>query len=143
MKLGTQKPSLTAFTRAYLECALWSSNDERGGRGDGGTPLDENYSLESLAPETLLRAIKDCAAFEEANAQDFVRSLPMRKQNEGSTTTQSEYAGHDFWLTRNGHGAGFWDGDWSEPQASRLTAASKAFGSIDLYVGDDGRLYFS
>lgn len=23
-------------------------------------------------------------------------------------------AGHDLWLTRNGHGAGFWDGDWRD-----------------------------
>jgi hypothetical protein len=50
-------------------------------------------------------------------------------------------AGHAFWLTRNGHGAGFWDGDWPEPHASALDEASKAFGSFDLYVGDDGMIH--
>ncbi len=49
-------------------------------------------------------------------------------------------AGHDFWLTRNGHGCGFWDGDWPEPQASLLTQASKAFGGVDPYVSDDGEV---
>ena len=47
------------------------------------------------------------------------------------------------WLTRNGHGAGFWDGDWPEPVASRLTKSAKRFGSFDLYVGDDGKVHGS
>ena len=50
-------------------------------------------------------------------------------------------AGHDFWLTRCGHGAGFWDGDRPEPAATVLTKASKAYGEVDLYIGDDGKVY--
>lgn len=48
--------------------------------------------------------------------------------------------GHDFFLTRCGHGAGFWDrglgelGDWLTDRANR-------YGEQDAYVGDDGRLY--
>jgi len=57
--------------------------------------------------------------------------------------TVDEKAGHDFWLTRNGHGAGFWDGDWQEPAGAELSKASKAFGEINLYVSDDGKLYLS
>ena len=52
-------------------------------------------------------------------------------------------AGADFWFTRNGHGVGYWDGDYPEPQATRLDDASKRFGEVWLYVGDDGQLYFS
>lgn len=52
-----------------------------------------------------------------------------------------EYAAHDFWLTRNGHGAGFWDGAWTEPVATELTDAAHAFGSCDLDLGDDGKIY--
>src|SRR5215213_9921810 len=60
----------------------------------------------------------------------------------GPATTRSHYsqAGHDFWLTRNRHGAGFWDrglGDLS----NRLSDASKVYGEVDLYVGDDGQIY--
>jgi hypothetical protein len=48
--------------------------------------------------------------------------------------------GHDFWLTRNGTGAGFWDGDWFEGE--KLTEAAKAFGNFDLMVDhDDGTIY--
>jgi len=48
---------------------------------------------------------------------------------------------HDFWLTRNGHGAGFWDGDWDDETGKRLTTISKKYVEIDLYVGDDGKIY--
>lgn len=105
----------------------------------GGEPLDTNYSLDGFAPEALLRAIKDCAEFEENNAADIRDGATGHNPNSAIVAQ----AGHDFWLTRNGHGAGFWDGDWSEPQASRLTEASDAFGEVNLYVGDNGRLYFS
>lgn len=34
---------LDAFTRQYLETALWSSTDNS--RDDGGGPLDQNYDI--------------------------------------------------------------------------------------------------
>lgn len=45
-----------------------------------------------------------------------------------------ERAGHDLWLTRNGHGVGFWDGDWPEPLAEILTDSAHRLGPVDLYV---------
>lgn len=54
---------------------------------------------------------------------------------------KSDRVGHDFWLTRNGHGAGFWDrglgelGDW-------LTQQCKLYGEASLWVGEDGRVYY-
>jgi hypothetical protein len=71
----------------------------------------------------------DCQEFLEANTSEIDGNY--------------EEAGHDFWLTRNGHGAGFWDGDWSEPAATRLTQCSKMFGNFDLYIGDDGMIHGS
>jgi hypothetical protein len=49
-------------------------------------------------------------------------------------------AGHDFQLTRNGHGAGFWDGDWEHGDA--LTAIAKTFGtvSVTFTVNDDDEI---
>jgi hypothetical protein len=45
-----------------------------------------------------------------------------------------EYAGHDFWLTRNHHGAGFWDGDWEQSAGEKLTALAESFGEFNLYT---------
>ena len=46
---------------------------------------------------------------------------------------------HDFWLTRNGHGTGFWDGDYPET-GDRLTELAKKFGECNLYVTDDNEI---
>jgi hypothetical protein len=50
-------------------------------------------------------------------------------------------AGHDFWLTRQGHGAGFWDGDWPSPYDDILAKGSRQYGEVGLYLGDDGEIW--
>ena len=48
----------------------------------------------------------------------------------------------DLWLTRNRHGAGFWECDHcDEAQGEALTNASEALGDFELYIGDDGKIY--
>jgi hypothetical protein len=113
------RDSLDAFTLAYLACALWSSLDDE-------EPMDKNHTMADLALETVDKMVEDCREF-RGKAWDLIAEHPCR-------------AGHDFWLTRNRHGAGFWDGDW--PLAGlRLTQMAHAFGECDLYVGDDGKIY--
>jgi hypothetical protein len=48
-----------------------------------------------------------------------------------------DYAAHDFILTRNHHGAGFWDGDWRAPWGERLTALAHTFPPLESYFDDD------
>lgn len=118
---------LDAFTRQYIATALWSSNDESD--ESGGSPLDENYSADDLSPEALAEIVADCVEFRER-----CKTMLLESANDDAQ------AGHDFWLTRNGHGVGFWDGDWPE-HGEALTAISEEFGNCDLYIGDDGKLY--
>lgn len=106
-----------AFTRAYVQAALWSSTD------DDGTPLDASHGPTDILPATMAQMIADCATFQAHNAA-AIRGRACQ-------------AGHHFWLTRNGHGAGFWDGDWPEPIASHLTNASTTFGEVDLIISED------
>jgi hypothetical protein len=124
---------LDEFTLAYIEAALWASNDESD--GSGGEPLDANYTINDIAPETLEKMVADCDRFQKENAADIATG------DDHPQYTASERAGHDFWLTRNGHGAGFWDGDWEEAAGERLTAACEAYGEYNLYVSDDGLIY--
>lgn len=124
------------FTRAYITAALWSSTDESD--ESGGVPLDENYSPEDIAPQTMETMKADCADFQTANAELLVRWYSEAKES-------PERAGHDFWLTRNRHGAGFWD-RWNSgtPQGvigKQLTEASHSYGEVSLYVGDDGQIW--
>jgi hypothetical protein len=110
--------SLDSFARAYLEAALWSSTDNADDRG--GEPLDRNYGPEDIESKTLA------------------------KQNASDIGGESSLAGHDFWLSRNGHGSGFFDNDdtFGADEAERLQEAAEAFGNFDLYV-HRGRIYGS
>jgi len=118
-------PSINEFLTAYIEAALWSTSDDE--EADRGEFLDEYFGFEDLAPETLQEMQEDCQKFLTENQEDI--------------GDRQRRAGHDFWLTRNGHGCGFWDGDWPEEVGARLTASSKLFGEVYLYVGDDGKIY--
>jgi hypothetical protein len=53
--------------------------------------------------------------------------------------SNEQLAGHDFWLTRNGHGAGFWDRDLGEI-GERLTKASEAYGSGYFWI-ENGKVF--
>jgi len=120
------------FTLAYIECALWSTNDESD--ESGGNPLDDNYGPEDIVAETLEIMLADCKRFQEENAADIAAGP------DGPGYSAAERAGHDFFLTRNGHGCGFWDGDWPEEVGARLTEAAKNFGDVWLCVGDNGMI---
>lgn len=121
---------LDQFTRAYIAAALWATVD------DNDEPLDVNYSAEDLAEETLVRIASDCERFQHDNG-DLIVSENCNYQ----TYSAEVYAGYDFFLTRNGHGCGYWDGDWEKTVGERLTEAARKFGEFNLYVGDDGKLY--
>lgn len=120
------------FLRAYVECALWSSDPD--GDGMGGSFLDLGYDMDDIAPESFDKIMDDCLKFINAKGMDTSIRLIIWKDRVID-------AGHDFWLNRNGHGAGFWDGDWPEPLATLLDKFSKSFGECNLYLGDDDLIH--
>ena len=117
------------FTASYIECALWSS-DEYDVKliGVGDHELSEQAFAEMIA---------EAADFQRSEARLLAEWYEL-----GETPAR---AGHDFWLTRVGHGAGFWDRHHdnapAEKLGNQLTAASKAYGSRELYIGYDGLIY--
>jgi len=141
--MSTPTTDLDRFIAAYIECALWSSIE-----GENDVPMDRNYGPDDIAPSSLESVRLDCAQFaqEQAAILDYCESA-------GEHGDTYAAAGRDFWLTRNGHGAGFWDGDWNiglppletcdQKAGDVLTDAAHKFGECDLYVGDDGKVYVS
>lgn len=119
------------FVSAYIDCALFSSVD------DNGEPLDANFFESDLAPECREQIEKDCQAFFDACEQAGVSAIP---DYENPNYSDAGLSGHDFWLTRNRHGAGYWDRGLGEI-GERLTEIAHLEGSADLYVGDDGQIY--
>ena len=118
---------LDEFTRSYIECALWASLD------DNEQPLDSNYDINDFNKATLQQMIIDCKLFQEDNF-DLLRMAYKRPDYTSGS------AGHDFFLTRNFHGAGFWDRGLMDV-GEQLSEKSHDWGSFDLYVGDDKKVH--
>jgi hypothetical protein len=129
------RPALDPFTRAYLECALFTSDPKP---RSGEWSERDTWGIDRIDVESLTQAIAVCAHFQAEQRANL---------DEVSDTYHVDDArhGHDFWLTRNGHGAGFWDRgyDLTHAGASKdlgeiLTDAAGAYGEADLYCAQDG-----
>lgn len=136
MVLSNLLPSADDFTRGYLECALWASTDPD---SETGECLDARFETGDIALDSLQTAVNDCRAFQRDNAADLAKYVAHRahRPEDGSALA---HAGHDFWLTRNRHGAGFWDRGLGAV-GDRLSEAARPYGEADLYVGDDGKVH--
>lgn len=104
----------------YKVCAVWTATN-------GERQLDETHSAGDIEPESLARMRADCQAFVTANEALLGDMEP-------------EQVGHDLWLTRNGHGTGFWDRGLGE-RGDKLADAARAMGESNLYIGDDDKVY--
>ena len=107
--------SFEDFHAAYIEALYFTDTGDE----------DQAAQDAKLSPDAAEICRADCLSFWHRFGR-YVDAAKMTPQQ----------AGHDFWLTRNGHGAGFWDGDWPEPYADMLTKGSKSYGEIDVYLSD-------
>lgn len=112
------KPSqLNEFTLGYVLAALWLS-DPSPGQGDY---TETGLSLvDSIPLYWMEQAVVDCDKFQQEN-ETLLEQAGTDSQN-----------GHDFWLTRNRRGAGFWDRGYPDEIGDALTEAAHAFGEAYL-----------
>lgn len=113
---------LDQFAIGYLAAAEWLMSDDAD-PDSGEVSAERRSKARGWTKSTLRDARADCAEFMEANAADLAAYTE-------STGRDMESAGHDFWLTRNGHGAGFWDRG-SHPCLERLSNAARRCGERD------------
>jgi hypothetical protein len=119
---------LDAFTQGYISGAFFTECH-------ADNPELEDAEFSDLDPATLAAIIEDCADWQAANRAALDEASAVREGYD------DERAGTDYWLTRNGHGAGFWDRGLGDV-GDRLSAACR-YSSVDVYRGDDGKVYFS
>ena len=145
---------LDPFTQGYIEAAMWTLTvswfecadcncrpdewtemcPECSGKVREHTDSADHLGLQDIAAETIAKAVEDCEAFQTTYRHALDRASRVSGRDDDSH-------GHDFWLTRNGHGAGFWDRGYPAELSKVLTQGSKSFGSCDWYIGDDGNVY--
>lgn len=117
------------FLAGYVDALFWSSTDDV----EGETVNLDGYQTSTQADD---KCLADCRAFFEANYSHLALAAEVDGYGWGR-------AGHDFALTRNGHGAGYWDGDLPDHISEPLTAAAHDAGECWPYIGDDGQAYIT
>lgn len=115
--------NMSQFLNAYITCALWSTVD------DNGDALDNDFDKEDLDADCLMLMTVDCYNFYRDNRALFPKDY---------TYTQ---AGHDFWLTRNRHGTGFWDRGLGRT-GEVLTEHAHAWGEVYLFI-ENNKVHYS
>jgi hypothetical protein len=159
--------SLDYFTEKYIEIALWSSVDSINAPDDNPDEEDDEEDIEGdewkTEPKPVRPALKSSYTVRDMDMQTIERMQRdckdfYHKYSEmyHSAGWADSLAAHDFWLTRNRHGAGFWDREQEnldrelylnmsyerfEDIKDNLTKAAHSYGEFNLYMGDDGLIY--
>ena len=123
---------LEDIVKSYLATAEWCE-------------IDSDVERENFTTAAVLDATFDCNAFIERVCSEFTPT-----EAEAILTYQGNdvtaLCGHDFWLTRNGHGAGFFDkeiyNELADNGCNRLTKIAQDFTTVGVYVNDDLSLEF-
>lgn len=113
---------LACMSRAYVETACWVGIINEQGEEVSFDNLD-------ISLETKLEILSDCLDFLQANYSE------LKKCGLGW-----DQIGHDFFLTRNGHGAGFWDRGLGAI-GEVLSNAAETHGNVSFYFADNGKVY--
>lgn len=127
---------------SYVGCALWSSHnydsdaDSKSFDPDASESMDGDYDSDDLTPESAASCREDIV--------DFIHSCTSQGIDLAAIGGNPQWGAHeqhahDLWLTRNGHGAGFWDRGYGEV-GDKLSEIAKLMGSKDASPAGDGKV---
>lgn len=126
LEVERQPAYVDAMFTAYVRCGLWSTSSY-----DVNGECDESLEADGFTPDDLTDAAvesirEDITSFVTDNWTD-VRGLDAAQ------------TGHDFLLTRDRHGTGFWDRGLGDV-GDRLTEAAYPYGESGFCVTDNGSI---
>ena len=120
------KFDIKQIVNSYLETMLWAEMD------DEDEPLDSNYSISDVDKGSVKKAEDDIKKFLKKAGHLIDTDNP----------TALDRIGHNFWLTRKGHGAGFWDDEKNYPKGKEISKIiEKEFKNDPYPFAQDGNVY--
>ena len=110
------------MVEAYIEAIYFTET------GDGDQPPTDA----KLTPLTNCQAYSDC--------RNFLWAMGGQDPVDGFDDLDPKQLGHDLWLTRNGHGTGFWARPevYGEANALLFTRLARAVGEHDADFLEEG-----
>lgn len=118
--------NLDPFTRGYLGTAEWLAKVWQDGREDPDLTSEERDRCRGFTRKAIAEARRDCRAFLKANRADLAEYRELSGRDD-------ESAGTDYWLSRNGHGAGFFDRG-HDPVFKRLQESARLDGGRECVL---------
>ena len=133
---------IETFTTAYFEALLWAEHDIDDKDND---LLDDRYGIEDIDQQSRDEARAECDLF-LAISGEYIEAATLHgeyadRSGQGLHMREAiEIAGHDFLLTRNGHGVGFWDRGLGAI-GDNLSAIAESFGSVYIFSNGTNTFY--
>jgi len=120
-----------------LQVILWSECDYDENL-NMGEPLDKNYTIYDIEDKSMEMII---GKYREFRNQYFQECLESIDDKELYSNISCQFA-QDYWLSCNGHGAGFFDSIWSKEQCQKMQELARQEGNYWVY-SDENDIYIS
>jgi hypothetical protein len=149
---------LNEVLKGYIEAALWTEEDNLKSQNGDDIELDNDEDDEEDEIEKIIRMQNslnkktfegflsdDIDADSKIQAYLDIKNF-MRIAGEGAIAEALDdngafKLGMDIWLTRNHHGAGFFDHSYIHED--ELMSAARQIKEVDMYISNDNRVVFS
>jgi hypothetical protein len=115
-----QEHDYNEILSSYLETAIWADAEE-------DDEQMKSKTIHDFDPQSKDNALKDIQAFVKQAGQIAPEELK---------TYSDKQLGHNLWLSRNGHGAGFFD-----DKNNKLQDIARNMKGKYIYSGDDHNIY--
>ena len=122
---------LHEFTKAYTDALVFAECEDNEEIPQQSFALFSCHALEDIKA--------DCRVFYNRNKALILTQATIQNWSESDAMRQ---AGHDFLLTRNGHGCGFWESEtWGNGYVNtRLTEHAETFGAVHPYMNEKNEI---
>ena len=97
---------------------------------------EDEYGNDTMEDKTLSDIDNDTKVEIEKEVEWFVNSA-----GDVFEELSDDQIGHDFWLTRNGHGSGFFERINDSENLETIEELCNILGTVGTYVGDDGKIH--
>jgi len=137
--------NIARIVDSYLECALWTEEDNLEEDDDNDYKEiygdNEDSELKKIVPDVDIN-IHNFSDDSKITAYLDIKKFLELAGDAVNDISESDL-GHDIWLSRNGHGAGFFDRGYDNDIEKRLMDAAEALGEIHIFISDDKILRFT
>ena len=148
---------INEILKGYIDCALWTEEERLKQENDiYSEDEDEEYNdMSEIDKIVSIQSKFNSKSFDSFTSEDidvnskieayndikkFIQSVGDEAIDEAISENGLDRLGMDIWLTRNRHGAGFFDREYVNHDILEKSALD--LGEKYLVIGDDGLLYF-